>query len=122
MTFFQGKTKKKSFAVDTAISWRESYSLLEQLESTEKYYHLKLTPKLLIKIDVKGNQNHSDEFSLWKEFQDSELIEFNVAGDLYFIDEDILKSKITKFFNSKKISYISIWGEWEELLDPQQDN
>ena len=121
ITFFQGKHKKKSFAIDTAVSWRESYSLSKILHEKEKYYHLTLNPKLLLKIDVKTTKQNSDDFSLWKEFRESELINFNVAGDLYFIDEELLQSKISNFFDSRKISYVTIWGEWEEILNPQQN-
>jgi len=119
ITFLQGVNKNKSFVIDTAISWRDSYQLGNQTTDAEKFYHLKLKPRLLLKIFISDNPKKVD-FSLWDSFNETELNEYCVisalASNLYFIDEQILKEKIIKFFNSKNLRYISVWGDWEELI------
>jgi hypothetical protein len=119
ITFLQGVNKKKSFVIDTAISWRDSYQLGSQITDAEKFYHLKLKPRLLLKIYVNDSPQKVD-FSLWDSFNETELNDYCVisalASDLYFIDEQKLKEKITKFFNSKNLRYISVWGDWEEII------
>ena len=119
ISFFQGINRKKSFVIDTAISWRESYQLGDQIRDAEKFYHLKLKPKLLLKININDSSQKLD-FSLWDAFNEAELKEFCVtsgmAADLFFIDEQKLKEKIINFFNSKNLRYISVWGDWEEII------
>lgn len=117
--FFQGEKYQKSFVVESFFSWRYDYTLKDKLVENEKKYVLDLTPKLLLKINIEdeGKFHYND---LIRNFETVALKDYAVSRHLYFLDQQILKEKISIFFNASKLTYISVWGEWEHIISVSQ--
>jgi hypothetical protein len=114
LVFFKSDENHKTFLIDTSIAWRESYSLSERIRELDRDFSLKFSPKLLLKMNV-DNLPSSKQFEFSNNFFD-EIRDFRVMHNIYFIDEELLREKISSFFSKNTPNYISIWGDWEMII------
>jgi len=112
--FYQGEARKNTFVISSFISWRSPDTLRQDLREVRETYSLSLVPRLLLKIDT---TTYSDEpnFDVWNEFKSKYLEGQCVSKNLFFLDEETIKSYIVQYFNEDH-SYISVWGDWEDLI------
>ena len=118
--FYQSKSNPKTFVIESFISWRWDDTLRRHLKDISDDYGINLNIKLLLKIDTTVDGKEPN-FDICRDFEKNELMDFNVMREMYQIDEEILIKKIFTFFNSRQISYISIWGDWEDLFNGKFD-
>lgn len=115
IVFYQGKNFKKSFAVESFVSWRFDDTLKDNLHDVNERYPLHFSPRLMLKVFT-AEKGETPNFDVIKFFEKNIINEYAVSSHLYFIDEEVFKEKISSFFNTQNLQYISVWGDWEEII------